>query len=104
MDPMTKEDRDIQRKLKVLRHAEKTGDVAKTCRYYGVGQSSFYRWKTSYDQRGEAGLVDASPFQRTSQPNSARDRRQSPLPAKQISPRVDQDRLVPSALPRHHNL
>ena len=31
MDPMTKEDRDIQRKLKVLRHAEKTGHVARTC-------------------------------------------------------------------------
>lgn len=28
---MTEEDRDIQRKLKVLRHAEKTGDVARTC-------------------------------------------------------------------------
>ena len=26
---MTKEDRDIQRKLKVLRHAEKIGDVAR---------------------------------------------------------------------------
>ena len=25
MDPMTKEERDVQRKLKVLRHAEKTG-------------------------------------------------------------------------------
>lgn len=30
---MTKEDRDIQRKLKVLRHAEMTGHVARTCRY-----------------------------------------------------------------------
>ena len=39
---MTKEDRDIQRKLKVLRHAEKTGHVARTCRYFGVGRSSFY--------------------------------------------------------------
>lgn len=38
---MTKEDHDIQRKLKVLRHAEKTGHVAKTCRYFGVGRSSF---------------------------------------------------------------
>jgi hypothetical protein len=44
MDPMTKEDRDIQRKLKVLRHAEKIGDVGKTCRYFGIGRSSFYRW------------------------------------------------------------
>jgi hypothetical protein len=41
---MTKEDRDIQRKLKVLRHAEKIGDVGKTCRYFGIGRSSFYRW------------------------------------------------------------
>ena len=51
---MTKEDRDIQRKLKVLRHAEKIGDVARTCRYFGVGRSSFYRWRTAYAQRGEA--------------------------------------------------
>jgi hypothetical protein len=28
MDLMTKENRDIQRKLAVLRHAEKIGDVA----------------------------------------------------------------------------
>ena len=45
---MTKEDRDIQRKLKVLRYAEKIGDVAKACRYFGVGRSSFYRWKAAY--------------------------------------------------------
>jgi hypothetical protein len=49
---MTKEDRDIQRKLKVLRHAEKIGDVASTCRYFGVGRSSFYRWKNAYQQSG----------------------------------------------------
>jgi transposase-like protein len=59
---MTKEDRDIQRKLKVLRHAEKTGHVARTCRYFGVGRSSFYRWRTAYKQRGEAGLVNAKPI------------------------------------------
>ncbi len=59
---MTKEDRDIQRKLKVLRHAEKTGHVARTCRYFGVGRSSFYRWKAAYDQCGEAGLVNAKPI------------------------------------------
>ena len=33
---MTKEDRDIQRKLKVLRYAEKISDVAKACRYFGL--------------------------------------------------------------------
>jgi hypothetical protein len=44
MYPMTKEERDIQRKLKVLRYAEKIGDVGKT------------------DQRGEAGLVNKKPI------------------------------------------
>jgi transposase len=62
MDPMTKEDCDIQRKLKVLRHAEKTGRVARTCRYFCVGRSSFYRWKAAYDQNGEAGLINAKPI------------------------------------------
>jgi transposase len=61
MDPMTKEDRDIQRKLKVLRHAKKSGYVARTCRYFGVGRSSFYRWKAAYEQRGEAGLINEKP-------------------------------------------
>ena len=59
---MTKEERDIQRKLRVLRYAEKTGDVARTCRYFDVGRSSFYRWKAAYEQRGEAGLVNAKPI------------------------------------------
>ena len=31
---MTKQEHDIQRKLRVLRHAEKTGQVARTCRYF----------------------------------------------------------------------
>ena len=36
---MTSQGRDIQRKLKVLRHAEQTGHVAKTCRYFGIGRT-----------------------------------------------------------------
>lgn len=62
MEPVTKEERDIQRKLKVLRHAEKTGHIARTCRYFGVGRSSFYRWKAAHDQRGEDGLVNEKPI------------------------------------------
>ena len=42
---MTDQERDVQRKLKVLRHAEQTGNIAKTCRYFGIGRASFYRWK-----------------------------------------------------------
>ncbi|MDG1334579.1 MAG: IS481 family transposase, partial [Tateyamaria sp.] len=34
---MTNEERDIQRKLRVLRHAEKIGNARKACRYFGIG-------------------------------------------------------------------
>ena len=33
---MTNEERDIQRKLRVLQHAEKIGNARKACRYFGV--------------------------------------------------------------------
>lgn len=56
---MTKEGRNMQHKLKVLRYGEKTGHLARTCRYFGLGRSIFYRWKAAYDQCGEAGLVNA---------------------------------------------
>jgi len=42
---MTNEQREIQRKLRVLQHAEKIGNARKACRYFGVARSSFYRWR-----------------------------------------------------------
>ena len=42
---MTNEQREFQRKLKVLEHAKKIGNVNKACRYFGMGRSSFYRWQ-----------------------------------------------------------
>lgn len=56
---MTNEERDIQRKLRVLQHAEKIGNARKACRYFGVGRSSFYRWREAYRRHGEAGLKNA---------------------------------------------
>ncbi|WP_439111699.1 IS481 family transposase [Lentibacter sp.] len=56
---MTNEERDIQRKLKVLQHAEKIGNARKACRYFGIGRSSFYRWREAYQKYGEAGLKNA---------------------------------------------
>lgn len=55
---MTKINRDIQRKLRILNHAEQIGDVSKACRYFGVGRASFYRWKTAFQRQGEGGLVN----------------------------------------------
>lgn len=40
---MTKDKREIQRKLRILRYAEEIGQFAKTCRYFGIGRASFYR-------------------------------------------------------------
>ena len=59
---MPKDQREILSKLRKLRHVEETGHVAKTCRYFGIARSSFYRWRQAYADRGEAGLINALPF------------------------------------------
>ena len=35
---MTKEQRDIKHKLAVLSHGEESGNISKTCRYYGISR------------------------------------------------------------------
>lgn len=52
---MGPKERDIKRRLRVLEHAEKIGNVRMTCRYFGLSRSTFYRWKTRYDKQGESG-------------------------------------------------
>ncbi len=50
-----------KRRLAILRHAEElTGNVALTCRCYGISRQVFYRWRRRYDQRGLDGLRDRS--------------------------------------------
>jgi transposase InsO family protein len=45
----------------MLRHAkEVTGNVSKTCRYYGITRQSFYKWRRRYEELGVAGLRDRS--------------------------------------------
>ncbi|WP_219420667.1 helix-turn-helix domain-containing protein [Pseudonocardia nigra] len=42
-DPL--QDRQVRRRLAVLRHAEEvTGNVAQTCRYYGISRQCYYTW------------------------------------------------------------
>ena len=52
---------DINRKLKVLQHAKTTGNVSKTCRYFGISRESFYSWKRSYEKLGDEGLINSRP-------------------------------------------
>jgi transposase len=50
-----------KRRLAILRHAEEiTGNVALTCRYYGISRQAFYAWKRRYDELGLDGLRDRS--------------------------------------------
>jgi transposase InsO family protein len=53
--------RKVRHRLAVLRHAEEvTGNVAATCRYYGITRQCFYKWRRRYEDLGEAGLRDGS--------------------------------------------
>ncbi|WP_285620602.1 IS481 family transposase [Actinoallomurus iriomotensis] len=59
--PQQQLDRQAQRGLAVLRHAEEvTGNVALTCRYYGISRTCFYRWLRRYQDEGIDGLRDRS--------------------------------------------
>jgi hypothetical protein len=55
---MTNDQREIRRNLRILEHAEVSGDVSKTCRYFGVGRASFYRWRQILRTRGEDALAN----------------------------------------------
>ena len=50
---MTKAQRDIKRKLRVLNYAKEIGNISKACRYFGISREAFYQWKRAYEQHGE---------------------------------------------------
>ena len=31
-------------RLKIIHHAEETGNIAKTCRHFGISRVSYYHW------------------------------------------------------------
>src|ERR687898_1273022 len=58
--------RKIRHRLAVLRHAEEvSGNVAATCRYFGISRPTFYKWLHQYEEFGEEGLRDRSSRPRT---------------------------------------
>ena len=43
-------DKNAARRLAIIRHArEVTGNVAMTCRYYGISRQVFYTWYRRYE-------------------------------------------------------
>ena len=97
--------RKIRHRLAVLRHAEEvTGNVAATCRYYGISRPTFYKWLHRYEEHGEEGLRDRSSAPLHSpERDQGRGRRQDHLPAPALPLRAAQDLDVPQALPRHRD-
>lgn len=49
---ISKQSRQIVRKFRILRLAEKIDHVAETCRFFGVGRGSLYRWSEAYRKHG----------------------------------------------------
>jgi transposase InsO family protein len=58
---MTEAERDIKRKLAVFNHALQTGNISKTCRYFGISRQVYYKWKRRYAKLGEQGLINGKP-------------------------------------------
>ena len=58
------------RRLAIIRHAEEvTGNVALTCRYYGISRTLYYTWRRRYEELGIEGLRPRSRRPHTS-PNA----------------------------------
>jgi len=46
-------DRRAAHRLAIIRHAQElTGNVAKTCRYYGISRQVYYKWLRRYEEGG----------------------------------------------------
>ncbi len=58
---MSRQDREIRRKMRILEYAEETGNIRKPCRHFGIPRSLFYAWKRKYELEGEAGLARKTP-------------------------------------------
>jgi transposase-like protein len=45
--------RRIRHRLAIIRHAEEaTGNVALTCRYYGISRQTYYEWYRRFQEHG----------------------------------------------------
>ncbi|MFG1755893.1 IS481 family transposase [Streptosporangium sandarakinum] len=63
-------DREAKRRLAVIRHVEEvTGNVAMTCRYFGISRQTYYIWYRRYQAEGIDGLRTRSKRPKTS-PNA----------------------------------
>ncbi|MDX2139842.1 MAG: IS481 family transposase [Chloroflexota bacterium] len=62
---MTSEGKLAQNRLKLLEFAQTLGNVAETCRKFGVSRSQFYEYKKRFETYGLEGLVDLPPIHKS---------------------------------------
>lgn len=53
--PLTKE---AKKRLKWIQHYQDTKNISKTCRYFGISRTTFYKWFERYKKDGLEGLLD----------------------------------------------
>ena len=101
---MTNDQREIHRKKRILEYAERVGNINKTCRYFGVAESTFYLWRDRYRDLGEEGLRSrrCGPH---NHPNKTPDEVvEKILHLRRTSHMGRSYRLVPGSLPRHQDV
>jgi len=59
---MNSDEREIKRKLCVIKRAEEIGCAAKAYRYYGAPRTTYFRWLKRYRELGEQGLINRKPI------------------------------------------
>jgi transposase-like protein len=85
--------RGAARRLAITRHAQEvTGNVAGTCRYYGITRQAYYAWLRRYE---EGGVSRTSPRIATFSPDTA-----SRLVRPPRLPRLNAVRLAPNVFPQ----
>ena len=53
---MSEDQREINRKKRVIEYAEKNGNIKTACRRFGIVRSIFYLWRDRYRESGDEGL------------------------------------------------
>ncbi len=50
--------REVKVRLKWIQYYQKTKNISKTCRYFGISRTTFYKWYNRYKKEGIEGLYD----------------------------------------------
>lgn len=93
---MTHEDIVYDRRVRLIEHAAKTGNVAEACRVFGVSRNTYYEWVKQAEQYGLSALLPKE-RRRPHQPNAMSSEEVSVILAEAVA----RPTLGPRSLLRH---